>query len=214
MSRSPSPEDIERINQLLAADIPEDNFPDVETITENYRRKKEKEFLNRSQNRRGKSQSLEKNQSIPDNTSAFVILGIVVILVSVLAFFINNSNAIATGEYREKPNKKEILQNVKDDLRQLKKEFKNQEEKIWEEIYSGIMEVISNPTKPWIFVLFADSNDPMSCLATMIGELGRKALGTEKSLIFKPAELEDDTGNVIDSLRWKIPKQKAVVCTI
>ncbi|XP_033231001.1 uncharacterized protein LOC117182084 isoform X2 [Belonocnema kinseyi] len=222
LSRSPSPEVRQRINRFLAAGIPESDleyleefllkYPDYESFEDDDLRQIKEEFLNRSQRQRRESLPPQLNDSISGSTSIFTILCIILaISAGIWAFIPNANSAIATGEYREKPNIKEILKNVKEDLLVLKKEFRNQEKKIWEEIYSGIIEVISNPTKPSIFVLFADSNDPMSCLATTIGELSRKALGSEKSLILKPAQMDQDTGDVIDSLRWKIPQRKAVI---
>ena len=155
------------------------------------------------------------SQSTPvkESTSQISLFILALIIVGIFYTLIPNYSIVipVTEEYHEALNKDDILKNVESELRRLKGDFRNQEKKIWEEIYSGIMEVISNPTKPSIFVLFSEKNDPMDCLASTIGELGRRALGSEKSLVLKPAQLDKDTGEVIETLRVVIPKRKAVV---
>lgn len=151
----------------------------------------------------------EKHESI--NAYLLIALSLFVFVVAyfvfpqVLSIFASNTSNNST------PNRENILKHVENEIRVLKKEFRNQEKKIWSEIYSGIIEVINNPTRPSIFVLFADRNDLMSCLALTIAEVGRMAFGTEESLKVKPTQLDNDTGDVITKLRSVIPQRKSVV---
>lgn len=169
--------------------------------------------LQQTRSKREKNHQTSKNTSQNvNNESASGNLFIVMSLVTIvcLCFIIPQIQQVFAGN--NKPlDRDKILKNVEDEIRLLKKEFRNQEKKIWPEIYSGIIEVINNPTRPSIFILFADRSDLMSCLALTIGELGRMAFGTKESLTVKPTQLDNDTGDVINKLRSIIPQRKSVV---
>ncbi|XP_043467898.1 uncharacterized protein LOC122502080 isoform X2 [Leptopilina heterotoma] len=152
----------------------------------------------------------EKSESI--NTNLLIVLSLLAIVAVFFIFTLFVPNIFAsTTSNTSTPNREIILKHVENEIRVLKKEFRNQEKKIWPEIYSGIIEVINNPTRPSIFVLFADRNDLMSCLALTIAEIGRMAFGTEESLKVKPTQLDNDTGDVITKLRSVIPQRKSVI---
>lgn len=217
----------------LSSVIPEANLPPEllqkpegsrTNLPENNSAKEKRQNLKKSTNSLEKIDNnsiKEKNQNLKKSTKTlkkidsgqscsvitFVILGSIILSFVAYMYLPNADEFIRNEESR----KKEILKHLEDEIRQLKKEFQNQEKKIWKEIYSGFSEVISNPMKPSIFVLFADTNDPMNCLASTISELGRKALGSGESLIYKPAQLENDTGGVIETLRSEIPLKKSVI---
>ncbi|KAK0182687.1 hypothetical protein PV327_000797 [Microctonus hyperodae] len=104
----------------------------------------------------------------------------------------------------------DVLRDFEVNINGLNDKFKNQHSKIWDEIYSGIVNIKEHPEKRSIIFLFSNKEDPMSCLARMIGNASKDVLNTD-ILYLSSSNLGNDYGSVIDNFGEQIEQQRVVI---
>ncbi|XP_011305940.1 uncharacterized protein TORIP isoform X2 [Fopius arisanus] len=142
-----------------------------------------------------------------------VILGIFLVIWGAL-----NSDAMDVSfgetqepELNEKKMMFEALENLGKNIDDIRARFREQYPSIWRDLEAGIAEVIRNPRRPTIFLLFSSEDNPMFCLAKMIGNASKTALRSEEDLLLSPEDLGNDYGMALEKLKGKIQRQKVVI---
>lgn len=97
-------------------------------------------------------------------------------------------------------------------IEDVKTRFRNQDSDIWNDISSGINEVITrSPKIPSIILLFANETTTMDCFASTLAHMSSTILGSDSPLYLNPEDFGDDPGEIINTLKETRPTKKAVV---
>ena len=155
------------------------------------------------------------NPSVKNDNTGYSIytIGIVAIGVVLLVYFgyfsPNNSNTNSINSAKDN-SENSPLSTAKLRIKNMRSKYKNQEQKLWETAYNSIREIINKPKTPSIILLLGNTSDPLSCLATVLGDISGKALDSHR-VFLSPDKFDSDVGSVIENLRLKLQKNKAVV---
>lgn len=106
----------------------------------------------------------------------------------------------------------EALSNLRKNIADIEATFKEQYSTTWRDLESGISDVVKKRSKPAIFLLFSTKEDTMFCLANMIANASKSALGSAENLVLSPEDLGNDYGMALTKLTDQIKQQKVVVC--
>lgn len=146
-----------------------------------------------------------------------ILLYCIVIMIAVPLFlyvfvtYSTTENSVNDNESPELAINDRLIENLENNINGLMVRFKKQNRDIWDEIAATVAEVVRHPQKPAILLFFANREDPMDCLAKMVGNASGAALGSDSSLHISPAAMGNDYGSVIEKFREQIREQKIVV---
>ncbi|XP_074105466.1 torsin interacting protein isoform X2 [Cotesia typhae] len=140
----------------------------------------------------------------------FYIPIVVLILAIAASSYAWSSNS--TEKFKETPQSEIVLlRNLENNIDSISNKFKQQDGEIWDEIISGVSEVVKHPDKLGIIFLFSQDDYLMNCLAKMIGNASKAALGSSEELMLSPSQLGKNRGYVIDKFKDEITRQKIVI---
>ncbi|XP_015121915.1 uncharacterized protein LOC107044517 isoform X2 [Diachasma alloeum] len=151
-----------------------------------------------------------------NNFVCWVCVAVLVVVGIILGTMHSDAKSVSSPEGQQPQLSKEesilkALGNLGRNIDLIKAKFKGQCLTIWRDLEAGIAEVIRNPRRPTVFLFFSSEEDPMFCLARMIGNASKNALGSEEDLLLSPRDLGDDYGMALVQLKEKIERQKVVI---
>ncbi|XP_008549089.1 uncharacterized protein LOC103572323 isoform X2 [Microplitis demolitor] len=163
------------------------------------------------------SPSLHNKKNNSENNN-YLICGIIpTVLLVVLASFLgalavfSNESGTESETSENTLSEDVIIRNLENNIDNISYKFKQQYDDIWNDIVAGIAGVVRHPDKPAIIFLFSNLDSPMTCLAKMIGNASKAALGSSDELWLSPSQMGNDPGFVIDKFHDQIEKQKIVI---
>ncbi|XP_078036689.1 torsin interacting protein isoform X1 [Augochlora pura] len=132
------------------------------------------------------------------------------------------STVLSTGETTQEKNVSEINETntinlmaveklLDESMEIIRTKFHNQKLNIWNDIASGIYDVIIYPQKPTVITLFGNEVDTLNCLAQMVADLSSTIIGTNDYFVLTPTDFPNDVGRTISKLRAKISQKRVVV---
>ncbi|XP_063994207.1 uncharacterized protein LOC135171520 isoform X2 [Diachasmimorpha longicaudata] len=150
------------------------------------------------------------------NYICWVCVAVLVMVVAILRTMDSNAMSVAHWMEPEPQLDKDqaILEALVDlgrNMDVIRDKFKEQSPPIWQELEAGIAAVIKDPTRPSIFLLFSNDENPMFCLAKMIGNASKTALRADENLLVSPEDLGNDYGRALVELTERIARQKVVI---
>lgn len=163
-----------------------------------------------------KKSLLKQNQTLkPVNNNNFfrwlllLLFCIAIIFICIRPYLLTPLNA----QNIESSNNATIMKNFKKNINDIKLIFKNQDDTIWNDIEGRIYEIIVNPKRPTIIFLFSNDDQPMFCLARLLGNASRSVLNCDEDLLLTADDsiLGDNYGIVIENLKDKINQQRVVI---
>ncbi|XP_011706078.1 PREDICTED: uncharacterized protein LOC105461285, partial [Wasmannia auropunctata] len=145
--------------------------------------------------------------------SLFVIVIYILYILDIGSFILLlKKNEVTAQKQTQSINNPTLL--LSESIKNIKETFSNQESYIWNDISSAINEVKSRtPKVPSIILLFAKETTTMDCLATKLAEMSRDILHADEYLTFKPENVGNDAGEIINELN-KLPLEKKKVVMI
>ncbi|KAH0568834.1 uncharacterized protein LOC123275205 isoform X2 [Cotesia glomerata] len=152
-----------------------------------------------------------KKQSDSKRNYYFSIAIVVVILAIVASSCAWSSIGNSTEKFEETESETVLIRNLENNIDSISNKFKQQDGEIWDDIIAGVSEVVKHPDKLGILFLFSQDDYLMNCLAKMIGNATKAALGSSEELMLSPSQLGKDRGYVIDKFKNKITSQKIVI---
>lgn len=161
-------------------------------------------------NKQAETTKRSTSQTI-NNSFYLLAYGFMVIFVGLLVLLVPILFKIGTSGKPMQPinNAKSVLFEAIEDV---KTRFHNQESDIWNDISSGINEVVSRtPKVPSIILLFGNETVTMNCLARALADVSSTILGTDSPLYLNPEDFGDDPGEIINMLSKRIPTRKVVI---
>lgn len=150
------------------------------------------------------------------NSKRSIIIWVCTVIFGLLSvlFILNWSNVfrvnLNTANVKKSSTFEDAIRDFAANIDEINYKFDNQHSKLWDEIYAGVVNVIKHPEKRSIIFLFSNNEDPMSCLARMVGNASKGILNTD-ILYLSSSNLGNDYGSVIDKFKEQIKQQRVVV---
>ncbi|KAK0098194.1 hypothetical protein PV326_010628 [Microctonus aethiopoides] len=157
---------------------------------------------------------VNSKQNINSKWSIIFWVCTVIIGLSSVLFIVDPSNAFRViqniVEVEKSSTFKDAIRDFEANIDEISYKFKNQHSEIWEEIFAGVVNVKKHPEKRSIIFLFSNNEDPMSCLARMIGNATKGILNTD-ILYLSSSNLGNDYGSVIYKFEKQIKQHRVVI---
>ncbi|XP_076673212.1 torsin interacting protein isoform X2 [Andrena cerasifolii] len=163
-----------------------------------------------------KDKSFKKYVSYLLSTVIFIIFLLIIISIQKVPYEENNLKIVIENKETEK-NDTEKLDLVEIDkileptMRTIQTQFSNQKKDIWNDIASGMYDLVLYPRKPLTIILFGNETDTLNCLAKLLGQLGGIILGSNDYLTLTPRDFPSDVGQTIHNFKVQITQKRAVV---
>lgn len=158
----------------------------------------------------GNSQKIQRRQVKTEANSSSLLMAVVICILCIVVpslCWISYSNGNNDSD-------SVVLEKLKKQMSAVRTVFPEQDLEMWNNIILGILQTLDKPEKPSIFLLFADSKEPMECLAQTIGDMSRQVLGSQTILVVEPESLGTDYGIAVNKIRPRAEASKAVVSAI
>ncbi|XP_044011862.1 uncharacterized protein LOC122854894 [Aphidius gifuensis] len=197
---------------------PDDNDADDDDDDDYDGRKSSKTQVDSSRKKKKPLiQQIRKSEPVKHNFFQWLFfIGLVIIFIAIIPYLsvaLNAQNVESSVNKTNKEDVKLIMNNFRKNINDIRLIFKNQDDTIWNDIEGRIYEIIVNPKRPTVIFLFANDDQPMFCLARLLGNASRTVLNCEEDLLLTADDsiLGDDYGMVIENLKDKIIQQRVVI---
>lgn len=157
-----------------------------------------------------KSEPEECNSNLDiERKKHFFTVFVIVLAVFIYALYTNSMFVRVQEDKRVRLNELNVI--LQESMKTVEAKFCNQKPEIWNDIFSGMYNIILYPEKPFIITLFSSDTKTVNCLAEVLGEISSTVLGTDGYLTLLPEDFANDVGEVIYTLKPKIIQKRAII---
>ncbi|XP_057338753.1 uncharacterized protein LOC130676496 [Microplitis mediator] len=207
--------DVDETDNVQAGSLPGNlrNSPENKRhiLADSHNEKRKTPIKPKAEARTPRSPTLHKKKNNLGIKNYFICGMIVTATLAVAYAVVSNKSYTETQTRENTVSEDVIIRNLEDNIDSISYKFKQQYNDIWDDIIAGIAGVVRHPDKPAIIFLFSNLDSPMTCLAKMIGNASKAALGSSDELWLSPSQMGNDPGFVIDKFQDQIEKQKIVI---
>ncbi|XP_034935846.1 uncharacterized protein TORIP isoform X2 [Chelonus insularis] len=175
---------------------------------------KPREYSMHAEDHKKKIEKQKSETKQVKRTERHIFCGVAFLISVLVALFFTSTHSIADSSKNETElyqSKINLIKELEKNIDSISQTFKKQSPEIWVDFIAGIAEVVKYQDRPAIFILFANQDDTMLCLAKMVANASKAALGSDNNLWLSASDIGSDYGMVINKFKNKIEEQKVVI---